>query len=147
CTSPAALRSTAGRAIRACSCGSSTSRRSIWWGGWAEPSGASERGMTDRWEREFACVSTGPGTLSTTRGTWTKLARAGADPAKAASGGVETNVSRIYRSIKETSAQTKWYDRGVGTDWYNRAAGGAFGLGLSRKIREGYKFLSDTYDD
>ncbi len=68
-------------------------------------------------------------------------------------GGVETNVCRLYRSIKVTPKKTsavtqiKWYDKGVGTDWYDRVAGGAFGLGLSRKIREGYKFLSDVYDD
>src|SRR6266699_2000489 len=68
--------------------------------------------------------------------------------------GVETNVCRLYRSIKATpkdspgaTTQIKWYDKGVGTDWYDRVAGGAFGLGLSRKIREGYKFPSDVYDD
>jgi len=66
-------------------------------------------------------------------------------------GGVETNVCRLYRSIKvipnkdaSSSIQIKWYDKGVGTNWYDRVAGGAFGLGLSRKIREGYKFLSIT---
>src|ERR1019366_6027449 len=37
-------------------------------------------------------------------------------------------------------------DKGVGTNWYDRVAGGAFGLGLSRDIRAGYKFLSDTYE-
>lgn len=69
--------------------------------------------------------------------------------------GIETNVCRLYRSIKagppkkgsDGIMQVKWYDKGVGTDWYDRIAGGAFGLGLSRKIREGYKYLSDVYDD
>src|SRR5499427_3697517 len=64
--------------------------------------------------------------------------------------GVETNVCRLYRSISTANrsiAQIKWYDKGVGTNWYDRVAGGAFGLGLSRKIREGYKYLSDAYDD
>jgi len=64
--------------------------------------------------------------------------------------GVETNVCRLYRSISTASgslAQIKWYDKGVGTNWYDRVAGGAFGLGLSRKIREGYKYLSEVYDD
>jgi uncharacterized protein (DUF2235 family) len=65
--------------------------------------------------------------------------------------GVETNVCRLYRSIKSSTlpgrAQIKWYDPGVGTRWYDRVAGGAFGFGLGRNIREGYKFLSDTYDD
>lgn len=70
--------------------------------------------------------------------------------------GIETNVCRFYRSVLRLGAgdvgpgelqQTKWYDKGVGTDWYDRIRGGAFGLGLSRKIREGYQYLSDTYDD
>src|SRR5215813_1458228 len=69
--------------------------------------------------------------------------------------GIETNVCRFYRSIKVGPSkkgsvdimQVKWYDKGVGTNWYDRVAGGAFGLGLSRKIREGYKFLSDVYVD
>lgn len=73
-----------------------------------------------------------------------------------AAAGVETNVCRLYRSVLRRSAdqagagdlaQTKWYDKGVGTNWYDRLGGGAFGLGLSRKIREGYKQLSDTYED
>jgi uncharacterized protein (DUF2235 family) len=67
--------------------------------------------------------------------------------------GIETNVCRFYRSVlrQEGSrdggelAQVKWYDNGVGTDWYDRVRGGVFGLGLSRKIREGYHFLSQTY--
>jgi uncharacterized protein (DUF2235 family) len=69
--------------------------------------------------------------------------------------GVETNVCRLYRSIlrgtppagSSKMSQVKWYDRGVGADWYNRVTGGAFGLGLSRNIREGYKVLSDSYED
>jgi hypothetical protein len=69
--------------------------------------------------------------------------------------GVETNVCRLYRSVQRLLpadvppghfAQTKWYDKGVGTDWYDRLGGGAFGLGLSQKIREGYQYLSDTYE-
>jgi len=70
--------------------------------------------------------------------------------------GVETNVCRLFRSVlsgdeRDSSSdglfQIKWYDKGVGTDWWDRVPGGAFGLGLSRKIREGYKKLSDSYDD
>ncbi len=69
--------------------------------------------------------------------------------------GVETNVCRMFRSVLRIAdgehggelAQVKWYDKGVGTDWYNRFRGGAFGLGLSRNIRDGYKWLSDNYDD
>jgi hypothetical protein len=57
---------------------------------------------------------------------------------------VETNVCRLYRA---TTAAVKWYDGGVGTEWFNRVRGGAFGTGLSRNLRQGYKFLSDTYED
>ncbi len=69
--------------------------------------------------------------------------------------GVETNVCRLYRSVLRLDRtavkpgelpQTKWYDKGIGTEWYDRVAGGAFGLGLSSKIREGYQFLSNTYE-
>jgi len=64
---------------------------------------------------------------------------------------VETNVCRLYRSVRRSSqpvdgfTQVKWYDGGVGTEWFNRIRGGALGMGLSTNIREGYKFLSDTY--
>ena len=77
----------------------------------------------------------------------------GASGRAALATGRETNVCRLYRSIVTAgpavrgTPQVKWYDAGVGTNWYDRVAGGAFGLGLSRNIREGYKFLSDTYDD
>lgn len=73
-----------------------------------------------------------------------------------------TNVIRIYRSIlgqdkrgiengtpsvapqKETA---KWYDRGVGTLFGNKLLGGITGRGLSRNVREGYKFLIDYYQE
>ena len=75
----------------------------------------------------------------------------------------ETNVVHLYRSIRGTdvagipggglagaapaAAPTlKWYDRGVGTRWYDHLRGGAFGFGISRNIREGYKFLVDHYE-
>jgi uncharacterized protein (DUF2235 family) len=35
-----------------------------------------------------------------------------------------------------------FYDEGVGTRWYNRLSGGAFGRGLSENIQEGYAWLS-----
>jgi uncharacterized protein (DUF2235 family) len=73
----------------------------------------------------------------------------------------DTNVVKLYRSVlgedrrgipegtpvKSPSVKTiKWYDEGVGTKWYDHIKGGAFGFGLSRNIREGYKFLIDHYD-
>jgi uncharacterized protein (DUF2235 family) len=65
--------------------------------------------------------------------------------------GVETNVCRFYRSVlrlgpgDKGGEQTKWYDKGVGTDWYDNLSGGVFGLGLSQKIREGYWFLANCW--
>ena len=64
---------------------------------------------------------------------------------------VETNVRRIFESIleKDTNGrqQLKWYDEGVGTKWYQRFQGGAFGLGLSENIRQGYRYLVDRYEE
>jgi uncharacterized protein (DUF2235 family) len=72
----------------------------------------------------------------------------------AGSGAVETNVCRFYRSVVERPnpgggqmAQVKWYDAGVGTKWYERIVGGAFGLGLSLNLREGYHALAEAYED
>ena len=73
----------------------------------------------------------------------------------------ETNVVHLYRSIRGKDVAgvdggeaagaapvptLKWYDRGVGTKWYDHIRGGAFGFGISRNIREGYKFLVDHYE-
>jgi uncharacterized protein (DUF2235 family) len=64
---------------------------------------------------------------------------------------VETNVSRFYDSVLDTGSdgiqQVKWYDQGVGTHWYDRFFGGAFGAGLEANIIEGYKFLAENYED
>jgi len=72
-----------------------------------------------------------------------------------------SNVVRLYRSIlgEDSSgiedgspaqppvARTiKWYDPGVGSQWFERIRGGVFGFGLSRNIREGYKSLVDHYE-
>jgi uncharacterized protein (DUF2235 family) len=40
----------------------------------------------------------------------------------------------------------KWYDKGVGTRWYEHIRGGVFGFGLSRNIQEGYKFLIGHFE-
>jgi uncharacterized protein (DUF2235 family) len=57
-----------------------------------------------------------------------------------------TNVSRMRESIRthglEDPEQPCFYDEGVGTKWYNRLTGGAFGRGLSENIQEGYAWLS-----
>ena len=40
--------------------------------------------------------------------------------------------------------QEKFYDEGVGTHWYDRLTGGAFGAGLSDNVRNGYKWLHNV---
>jgi uncharacterized protein (DUF2235 family) len=92
-------------------------------------------------------------------GTWNSP-QDGADDVDEIDKGAETNVIRLYRSIlgddtrdirrgtprRRPAVETvKWYDQGVGAKWYEHIRGGAFGYGLSRNIREGYKFLVDHY--
>jgi uncharacterized protein (DUF2235 family) len=63
----------------------------------------------------------------------------------------ETNVCRLHKAVLAEDAngirQIAWYDQGVGTDWYNRLAGGVAGVGLSRNIRQGYRCLAEHYDN
>ena len=78
-------------------------------------------------------------------GTWDRPSRS-PDPAKR----VETNVVRFYDSVMngvrpDGSVQKKWYETGVGTDWWDSVSGGVFGFGLDDKIRDGYRFLVEHY--
>jgi uncharacterized protein (DUF2235 family) len=80
----------------------------------------------------------------------------------------ETNVFRTYRFLRERlgnpaevsekngvttcggraadgSEVLLFYDRGVGTDWFSRMAGGAVGIGLSDNVRDAYHFLGHHY--
>lgn len=65
-------------------------------------------------------------------------------------GDISTNVWKFFDSVAEKDAngitQIKWYDEGVGTKWYNKLRGGAFGVGLSTNIQEGYRFLAKIYE-
>lgn len=63
----------------------------------------------------------------------------------------ETNVYRLYEAVKEIKTgkvvrQLKWYDKGVGTKWYEKIRG-SLGYGLSKNIQEGYGQLIDWYED
>jgi uncharacterized protein (DUF2235 family) len=63
---------------------------------------------------------------------------------------IESNVCRFYESVtqgtlQDGSRQVAWYDTGVGTNWYDRVAGGAFGFGLDQKIQDGYRWLASQY--
>jgi uncharacterized protein (DUF2235 family) len=61
-----------------------------------------------------------------------------------------TNVSKlalaVARSDEEGVEQRVRYVHGVGTRRFERVRGGAFGVGLSRNVREGYRFLVDSYE-
>lgn len=78
-------------------------------------------------------------------GTWNRPDDDGED-----GGNTDTNVCRLHKAILRRDAggirQKAWYDKGVGTDWYNRISGGVAGVGLSRNIRQGYKHLAATYE-
>jgi uncharacterized protein (DUF2235 family) len=80
-------------------------------------------------------------------GTWNKPADENLQGNKQ----VETNVCRFYKSVAKAgpdgTAQVKWYDQGVGSRWYDRFIGGAFGVGLEKNILDGYKFLVRQYAD
>ena len=63
-----------------------------------------------------------------------------------------TNVWRIFNSVDRYSNDCKqitYYDDGVGSDKFRlfRLIGGAFGIGLSRKIRDAYTFLVVNYEE
>jgi len=59
--------------------------------------------------------------------------------------GYPTNVHKLYRMVvRRSSKQIAFYDPGVGTN-VNRISGAAFGVGLSKNIREGYDFVVDYY--
>tara|TARA_R110002110_G_scaffold205066_7_gene417306 strand:- start:464149 stop:465231 length:1083 start_codon:yes stop_codon:yes gene_type:complete len=61
-----------------------------------------------------------------------------------------TNVRLFYEACDKVAvdgrSQLKWYDKGVGTRWFNKLAGGIFGVGLSRNIRQGYSWLVNNYE-
>lgn len=61
-----------------------------------------------------------------------------------------TNVWRLNLMLADTAAdglpQLKYYDEGVGTHWFDRISGGAFGAGLSENVRSGYCWLMEHYD-
>src|SRR5438132_6896723 len=80
-------------------------------------------------------------------GTWNKPA----DEKLPEDRRIETNVCRFYESIKENGAdgikQVKWYDEGVGTQWYDKFIGAALGVGLELNIIQGYEFLAKQYEN
>jgi uncharacterized protein (DUF2235 family) len=65
--------------------------------------------------------------------------------------GDNTNVWRLFLMLADRDGrgveQRRFYDQGVGTHWYDRITGGAFGAGLSENIRVGYRWLMEHYND
>jgi uncharacterized protein (DUF2235 family) len=64
----------------------------------------------------------------------------------------ETNVVRFHESVIDGALpggliQKKWYDAGVGTDWWDKLPSGVAGFGIDQKIQDGYQFLVDNYPD
>ncbi|MDB6034775.1 MAG: hypothetical protein JWM16_5113 [Verrucomicrobiales bacterium] len=64
--------------------------------------------------------------------------------------GSNTNVWRLSLMLADTGPdgvrQEKFYDAGVGTHWWDKVTGGAFGAGLSDNVRSGYRWLMEHYD-
>ena len=50
-------------------------------------------------------------------------------------------------AVDDPARQRKHYVRGVGAEWYDQYIGGAVGLGVDTRIRDGYGFLVDNYAD
>jgi uncharacterized protein (DUF2235 family) len=61
-----------------------------------------------------------------------------------------TNVRRLRLMLAEHGRdgipQRAFYDRGIGTRWYDRLTGGLIGSGLSENVRDGYRWLTENYD-
>ena len=60
-----------------------------------------------------------------------------------------TNVIRMREAIVSSGAddpsQPCFYDPGVGTHWYDKITGAAFGRGLSENIQQGYRWLAQKH--
>ncbi len=63
-----------------------------------------------------------------------------------------SNVVKTMRSVRASGGDGKvqvvFYDPGVGTESpIRRFVGGAFGVGLSTNVRDGYRFIANNYED
>jgi uncharacterized protein (DUF2235 family) len=78
-------------------------------------------------------------------GTWNSRDQASSD------GDGLTNVARMHDAVadidKQGVRQKSLYHPGVGVEpsWYERAIGGAFGVGLSKNVQECYVWLVDNF--
>ncbi|MEZ5199914.1 MAG: DUF2235 domain-containing protein [Micropruina glycogenica] len=51
----------------------------------------------------------------------------------------------VSPSTPQGIEQIKWYEKGVGTNWYTKITGGVFGAGLSNRIQDGYQWLAENF--
>ena len=60
----------------------------------------------------------------------------------------DTNVYKLYKLLAVTSSQITFYDDGVGADGtpIDRLSGGAFGVGLFQKVKDGYTAIAHVYE-
>lgn len=59
-----------------------------------------------------------------------------------------SNIAMMHEAaVDDPARQRKHYVRGVGAEWYDQYIGGAVGLGVDTRIRDGYGFLVDNYAD
>jgi uncharacterized protein (DUF2235 family) len=61
-----------------------------------------------------------------------------------------TNVAKVALSVSSSSEanveQRVYYQHGVGVSRWEHIRGGAFGFGLSRNVREAYRFIVENYE-
>jgi uncharacterized protein (DUF2235 family) len=60
-----------------------------------------------------------------------------------------TNVAKLARAVAERDGETQQlccYHAGVGTKRFERVRGGGFGWGLSRNVRDCYRFVVENYE-
>lgn len=61
-----------------------------------------------------------------------------------------TNVTKMALGVAthdpDGTQQLVFYDKGVGTGPFDHWRGGAFGIGLSRKVQEAYMFLAQNFE-
>jgi uncharacterized protein (DUF2235 family) len=62
--------------------------------------------------------------------------------------GNDTNVYKLFKALLMSATQFPKYDDGVGADGtpIDQLAGGAFGIGLFQKIKDGYTALAQLYE-
>jgi len=60
----------------------------------------------------------------------------------------QTNVYAMFKALKTTAEQQPYYDDGVGVEGnlILKLAGGAFGLGLWKEVKEGYTTIAQVYE-